>query len=314
MQNSVRRQGFTLIELLVVIAIIAILIGILLPALGRARDAGRNIQCTNNLRQNIISLTAYASDYDGKYPPALEAAPDPATGKFSMHWYDEQRIGKYLPQFDASNLVPSNVRNNTVGGGSLECPNHVLGGRSYTMNFWATSAASWQYSGVGTQIEAWRPGKNRNDPSEGDRGRAFGLDCPSAAATILMAEAWGLFPSEDETLDPRWFTIAHIGQLGKPGERFGGGMGIPEFAFPGFWPDRAPELLGVERADLKTYIPFYRHPSVAKDPLTRNGDANFGFVDGHVTGYSPQDLVDDNTGKSSLQILWSPDDRKIEDD
>lgn len=57
-----RRPGFTLIELLVVVSIIALLIAIMLPALGRAREATRDVACRSNLKQIAVASTAYAAD------------------------------------------------------------------------------------------------------------------------------------------------------------------------------------------------------------------------------------------------------------
>jgi prepilin-type N-terminal cleavage/methylation domain-containing protein len=68
LHRTVFPHAFTLIELLVVISIIALLIGILLPALGAARDAARSSVSLSNLRQIGIGLSAYQADRDGYFP------------------------------------------------------------------------------------------------------------------------------------------------------------------------------------------------------------------------------------------------------
>src|SRR5688500_17634973 len=62
------QNGFTLIELLVVIAIIAILAGMLLPALARSKAKGKRIACVNNLKQISLAMRMWADDHQDKYP------------------------------------------------------------------------------------------------------------------------------------------------------------------------------------------------------------------------------------------------------
>lgn len=113
-----RKKAFTLVELLVVIGIIAVLLGLLLPALTRARKQAYQVGCLSNLRQVGLGFIAYANAYRGWFPaPALGYAPH---AEDWVHWQPQDP--------DSPNLRNRDVRDSAIlpyVGNSVEvlkCP------------------------------------------------------------------------------------------------------------------------------------------------------------------------------------------------
>jgi prepilin-type N-terminal cleavage/methylation domain-containing protein/prepilin-type processing-associated H-X9-DG protein len=127
------RGGFTLIELLVVIAIIAVLVGLLLPAVQAAREAARRAQCTNNLKQIALALLNY-ENANGTFPMGYWHQFTPQGAGF-QGWYTDASgpmvaLTPYLEQVAIFNTYNSQIcmfvaQNTTVAGfgiSTLWCP------------------------------------------------------------------------------------------------------------------------------------------------------------------------------------------------
>lgn len=114
------RCGFTLIELLVVISIIALLVALLLPALGAARKTARGLRCLTNLKQFGLANEIYANDFDGHYVPTR----NPETG---LKWH---RIEYFREQVDSEAIKMSSFE----WKADLLCPDATTGYANETAN------------------------------------------------------------------------------------------------------------------------------------------------------------------------------------
>lgn len=317
------RRGFTLIELLVVIAVIALLIGILLPALGKARESARTLKCTVNQKQIALALSSYANDYKQLFPPNVWNARDAQTGKLGLYWYDEGRIGRYLPQGDRSNLSSTNNENKTVGGGVLACPNHPYAGRSYAMNYWSSSATTSDMGGA--VLKTYKPATGLLGKTDALRGTGFDLSVNFGSKTLLLTEAWAKWGSvlDAAKLDTSktYWASADIGKEAyysggryRVSSRFGSGS-LPTASDLYLDGTSAPEMAEARSdADFQSYIPWYRHPRRWKQFTAIKGSAPIAFVDGHVATWQPNQLFELSTTppKSTLEVLWSPKDYELE--
>jgi prepilin-type N-terminal cleavage/methylation domain-containing protein len=144
-----RIRGFTLIELLVVVAIIAILIAILLPSLGRAKDKAAAVRCSSNLRTLYQAFNSYQTEWDGYMMP-YKIQGNPLTS-VNSYWFGASLLGvQYNKSASLSyaNAAYANASFANLRDTILRCPTNVIGsggmavGYSYNGNFGDSSSGA----------------------------------------------------------------------------------------------------------------------------------------------------------------------------
>ncbi len=182
-----RRRGFTLIELLVVIAIIAILIGLLLPAVQKVREAAARMSCSNNLKQLALAVHNYEGTNDGRLPVGMgqSAADGRQTSVFvELLPYIEQgnvhsrwNYGNYSANFGGTG-TPASATINTFLCPSQQVPSNPL-------TFGSTQLGASTYGANGGSV-SFPPSRATNDGVFGYRNPVRLLDITDGTSNTLL--------------------------------------------------------------------------------------------------------------------------------
>jgi prepilin-type N-terminal cleavage/methylation domain-containing protein/prepilin-type processing-associated H-X9-DG protein len=285
--QSRNRRGFTLVELLVVIAIVAVLVGLLLPAVQQSREAARRTSCTNNLRQ--LAIAAHRSHDDhGTFPTG---------GRFPVYVGDRPTRGttvwvELLRYFEQDNLYRKwdhdDNRNNVAADRNaaraqviklLLCPSDPLP-ETVSESSTAVGVPPWSHGFYGMSSYGGNAGRRSSGPLQITRDGIFWIDSCVGIADITDGTSNTLLFGERFHRDPEFERLQPIV---APGTSPLGGLGKWSYvAAVGF---AHVTLSAAVRINYK--VPPEEDGATLVDRLCafgsgHPGGANFAFADGSV--------------------------------
>jgi len=253
--------GFTLVELLVVVGVLALLLGVLVPALAQARRAARSLVGASRQRQVVLAVNLYATDHEGRYPESVATA---AMLGRTWRWQEPRMMKACSPRADNYRCsMAAYLRSYLPKAVILSCP---------------SSPRTYNYA-----EESWRAGEQWDNPDTSY------TDDSVQSSFCFYWNYIGYLPEQERPF---------VGPQTDDGRRKGSTLLIGDYFGFNHW--RSPEAFGsCERlphaqvaAETSSAPPFWSQVLRRRmDQTNIQIKLRAGFVDGHVETYRPADTA-----------------------